>query len=162
MEENNIIIPEEAPLSQTELAQTVGVLIEQMMSPILQGMVTMIQQNTKAMEAIAEQQAAQSRKMDELERQLRFAVPVSSTQVRYINSAIRERARELLDKFDVRGKEDIARLGRIIRKSVLSRYGCGSVSEIPKCEYMSAIKAAETWMDTFQVRDVVRGAGEHA
>lgn len=145
-----------------EIASTIGTIIDQMMTPILRGMMTMIQQNTKAMQAIAEQQAAQSRKMDELEKEIRWAVPVTPTQTKYINDAIRQRSRELLDQFKVNDAQAVAKLARIIRKAVMSRYGVNSVREIPKCEYPVAIKAAQSWADVFQIRTVANESRKEA
>ena len=62
----------------------------------------------------------------------------------------------------IEDKKAITKLGGLIRKSVLSRYGISSVREIPKHEYSVALSQIEIWSDVLAVRDVVRDARERA
>ena len=45
-----------------------------------------------------------------------------------------------------------------IRKAVLTRYGIGSLAELPKCEYTVAMSQIQMWNEMLRVRDCVREA----
>ena len=76
----------------------------------------------------------------------------------YLNDAIRQRARLLLDKKGIEDKKAITKLGNMIRKSVLSRHGIGNIREIPKHEYSVDMSYIGTWNDVLAVHDVVKDA----
>ena len=79
---------------------------------------------------------------------------VTSKQVYYLNDAIRMRARELLDKSSVSDNKAITKLGNLIRKSVLARYGVSSLRDVPKHEYNVALSQIGMWNDILSVRTV--------
>lgn len=96
-------------------------------------------------------------RMAAIEKQIRLNTLVTPTQVRFLNSAIRARARELLLK---RGAEDCGKAGLYlsnrIRKAVMMRYGVSALYEIPKHEYPVALSQINTWNDALCVRDVLK------
>jgi len=83
---------------------------------------------------------------------------VTDRQARYLADGARDKARELLDKKGVQDKKAITKLSGMIKKSVLARYGVGSLREIPRCEYTVAMSQIETWMNALTVLDIVREA----
>ena len=54
----------------------------------------------------------------------------------------------------------IKQLGNRIRKAVLTRYGVGSVREIPKYEYSVVLGQIGMWNDVIALRDIVRAQRE--
>lgn len=137
-------------------------IITELMRPVMQTIGKMLENNTAALEQLSSAQSIQNDRLEALERQIRLQTPVTSKQVTYLNDAIRQRARALLDKKGIEDKKAITKLGGLIRKSVLSRYGISSVREIPKHEYSVAISQIEIWSDVLAVRDVVRDARKRA
>lgn len=137
-------------------------IITELMRPVMQTIGKMLENNTAALEQLSSAQSIQNDRLEALERQIRLQTPVTSKQVTYLNDAIRQRARALLDKKGIEDKKAITKLGGLIRKSVLSRYGISSVREIPKHEYSVALSQIEIWSDVLAVRDVVRDARERA
>ena len=142
--------------------EMIGQIITELMRPVMQTIGKMLENNTAALEQLSAAQSVQNDRLEALERQIRLQTPVTSKQVTYLNDAIRQRARVLLDKKGIEDKKAITKLGGLIRKSVLSRYGISSVREIPKHEYSVALSQIEIWSDVLAVRDVVRDARERA
>lgn len=139
-----------------------GAVIAEMMSPVMQTIVKMLEHNTEAMDRLSATQTIQNDRMEALERQIRLQTPVTSKQVSYLNDAIRARARELLDKRGIEDGKATTKLGNAIRKAVLARYGIASLREIPKHEYGVAMSLIGMWSDSLTVRDVVKEARERA
>lgn len=137
-------------------------VIKELMRPVVEAMGKMLENNTAALEQLSSAQSIQNDRLEALERQIRLQTPVTSKQVTYLNDTIRQRARALLDKKGIEDKKAITKLGGLIRKSVLSRYGISSVREIPKHEYSVALSQIEIWSDVLAVRDVVKDARERA
>lgn len=142
-----------------ESGAALGAMIREIMSPVLEAMAKFMQQSTEALERLGAEQKAQSDRMEALERQIRLNTPVTPTQVRYFNDAIRRRARELLMKpgFDEDGKA-VKALSASIRKSVITRYGAAALHEIPRHEYSVVMQQIATWNDMLFVRDVIKEA----
>ena len=142
--------------------EMIGQIITELMRPVMQTIGKMLENNTAALEQLSSAQSIQNDRLEALERQIRLQTPVTSKQVTYLNDAIRQRARALLNKKGIEDKKAITKLGGLIRKSVLSRYGISSVREIPKYEYSVALSQIEIWSDVLAVRDVIRDARERA
>lgn len=153
MDENNslaILTPEQA--------QMTAVVIQQIMGPVMTEMSKLLRNNTEALNQLAAAQQIQADRLEAMERQIRLNTLVTPQQVKYINDGIRARARELLFKREVEDEKAVRRLGNMIRKSILSRYGIGAVHEIPKHEYSVTMNHIDTWNDMLCVRDVVKEA----
>ena len=142
-----------------ETVQIVSVVVRDMMAPIMESIGKMLEHNTQAMEQIAAAQQITSDRIASLEKRVRLQTPMSKSQENCINSAIRTRARELLDP---RGfsddKKAVTKLCGIIRKSVLARYGVGSLREAPAYDYETAMKQVAMWNDRLAIRDVEKEA----
>lgn len=138
--------------------KAVAQVIDQLMRPLLESIGTMLKNNTEAMEQIAMNQDVIRNRMDAIEKHQRLQTPVTDRQARYLADAAREKARELLDKRQVSEKKAITKLSGLIKKSVLARYGVGSLREIPRCEYSVAMSQIETWNNALNILDVVREA----
>lgn len=142
-----------------ETVQIVSVVVRDMMAPIMQSIGKMLEHNTQAMEQIAAAQQITSDRIASLEKRVRLQTPLSKSQENCINTAIRARARELLDP---RGYSDdkkaVTKLCGIIRKSVLARYGVGSLREAPAYDYETAMKQVAMWNDIISVRDIAKEA----
>ena len=140
-----------------------GQMLTTMMQPILNAMGTMIKNNTEAIDRMAAGMTMMSDRMEALEKQVRLNTPIDSRQERYLQSAMKDRARELLDKRGLADdKKAVKKLTAAIRKSVLARYGIGTVREIPKHEYNVAMGQISSWMDMLLIRDIAKEAREHA
>lgn len=148
------------PALTQEQAQMIPAIIQQMMGPLVETMVTMLRNNTDALNQLAATQQIQADRLEALEKQIRLNTLVTPQQVKYINDAIRARARELLDKRGVDDKKAVTKLGNAARKSLLSRYGVGALNNIPKHEYSVAMSHIATWNDMLTVRDIVKEARE--
>lgn len=144
-----------------ETVDIVSVVVRDMMAPIMQSIGKMLEHNTQAMEQIAAAQQITSDRIASLEKRVRLQTPMSKSQENCINGAIRSRARSLLDN---RGfaddKKAVTKLCGIIRKSVLARYGVGSLREAPAYDYETAMKQVGMWNDMLAIKDVVREARE--
>lgn len=146
------------PLSP-DTVEIVSVVVRDMMAPVMQNIAKMLEHNTQAMEQIAAAQQMTSDRIASLEKRVRLQTPLSKSQENYINGAIRARARELLDGHGFADdKKAVTKLGGIIRKAVLARYGVGSLREAPAYDYDTAMNQVKMWRDVFCIRDVEKEA----
>lgn len=145
-----------------EQARALPVLIQQMMGPIVETMSKLLEHNAESLERLAGAQKVQNDRLEALERQIRLNTPVTPQQVRYMNDAIRARARELLFKREVEDARSIKKLGNFIRKDVLARYGIGALHEIPKHEYTVTMMQIGMWSDALRILDCVKEARARA
>lgn len=138
-------------------------VIQQLMSPIMQTMSKLLEQNTSAMSQLAAAQQVQNDRLEALERQIRLNTPVTRQQAQYLKAAVKEHVLELLDKSSVVGDvKAINKLSRIVKKDVLSFYGITAIEEIPKHEYSVAMSNIQTWNNLRVIREVVKEARERA
>ncbi len=142
--------------------EALGGIIAEMMRPVMQTIGKMLENNTAALEQLSASQSVQNDRLEALEKQIRLQTPVSAKQASYLNDAIRRRGRELLDKRGIEDAKAVTKLGGRIRKAVLSRYGIGSLREIPRHEYPVAMQQIEIWNDALAVRDAVKEARSRA
>ena len=141
--------------------RTVSAAITEIMRPVIQSMGKLLQQNAEALERLAASQAVQNNRLEALEKQIRLQTPVTAKQAQYMNDAIRTKARELLDKRELSGdKWAVTKLGNVIRKDVLARYGVAGLREIPRHEYQVAMNLIGMWSNALVIRDVAREARE--
>lgn len=145
-----------------EQARALPALIQQMMGPIVETMSKLLEHNAESLERLAGAQKVQNDRLEALERQIRLNTPVTPQQVRYMNDAIRARARELLFKREVEDARSIKKLGNSIRKDVLARYGIGALHEIPKHEYTVTMMQIGMWSDALRILDCVKEARARA
>lgn len=129
-----------------------GEIIQAMMGPVLEGL-------ARALEQVAAQQQVQSDRMEALERQIRLQTPVTAKQAGFLNAAARDRAAALLEKKDVSDPAALKKLAGIIRKSVMKRYGIGSMRDVPGYEYRVAMDMIEMWAEPLTVIRIAREAG---
>ncbi len=145
-----------------EQMQVIPAIIQQMMGPIVETMSKLLEHNAEALDQLAGAQRVQNDRLEALEKQIRLNTLVTPQQVRYMNDAIRARARELLYKREIEDAGAVKKLGNAIRKSVLARYGISALHEIPKHEYSVAMNQIGMWSDALQVLDVVKEARKRA
>lgn len=154
----DIVKRDDAPLAP-DTVEIISLVVRDMMTPVMESITKMLANNTQAMEQIAAAQQITSERIASLEKRVRLQTPLSKSQENCINAAIRARARELLDP---RGfsedKKAVTKLCGIIRKSVLARYGVGSLREAPAYDYETAMKQVAIWSDRLAIRDVEREA----
>lgn len=144
-------------------SEAMAAMVQQIVGPLIESIGTLLRHNTEAMEQIAAAQQLTSQRISELERHVRLQTPLSKSQENCINAAIRARARELLDsKGYSDDKKAITKLSGIIRKSVLARYGAGSLREAPAYDYETAMKHVSIWKDMIAIRDVEKEARKRA
>ena len=144
------------PALTQEQAQMIPILIQQMMGPLVEAMGKMLENNTHALNQLAATQQIQADRLEALEKQIRLNTPVTPQQVRFINDAIRSRARELLDKRGVDDKKAVTRLSAAVRKGLLARYGIAALHDIPRHEYSVALHLVSMWNDMLTVRDIAK------
>lgn len=133
---------------------SLGQIVAEIISPVMKTIGKLLENNTAALEQLSSAQSVQNDRLEALEKQIRLQTLVTSKQVYYLNDAIRMRARELLDKRSVSDKKAITKLGNLIRKSVLARYGASSLRDVPKHEYNVALSQIGMWNDILSVRTV--------
>lgn len=133
---------------------SLGQIVAEIISPVMKTIGKLLENNTAALEQLSSAQSVQNDRLEALEKQIRLQTLVTSKQVYYLNDAIRMRARELLDKRSVDDKKAITKLGNLIRKSVLARYGVSSLRDVPKHEYNVALSQIGMWNDILSVRTV--------
>ena len=133
---------------------SLGQIVAEIISPVMKTIGKLLENNTAALEQLSSAQSVQNDRLGALEKQIRLQTLVTSKQVYYLNDAIRMRARELLDKRSVSDKKAITKLGNLIRKSVLARYGVSSLRDVPKHEYNVALSQISMWNDILSVRTV--------
>lgn len=153
IERNESMIPQD-----DDSGAALGNMIREILSPTLEVMMRFMQNNTEALERIASTQKIQAERMAELEKQIRLNTPVSKQQEKYLNDAMRTKARELLFKRGIEDDKAARKLAAAIKKSVLARYGITTMREIPKHEYSVAMSQINLWNDAMCVRDAVKEA----
>lgn len=122
----------------------VSAVVREMMLPVLTGMAEMIRHTNEALQAIALQQEAQTRRMDELEKQMSWSITVTDKQARYINRAIRETGKGISQQMGM-GEKGAKAIQGEIRKALCLRYGVGKAAEIPRIEYQTAMRLIDEW-----------------
>lgn len=135
-------------------------MLNQLMRPLLENIGKLLQNNTEAMEQIATSQDVIRNRLDALEKQQRLMTPVTDRQAKYLTDAARERARDLLCKKGTDDRKAVAKLAGMIRKSVMARYGIGSLREVARCEYSVAMQQIEMWNNVMTVSGIVKEARE--
>ncbi len=122
-----------------------------------------VQQFGAILEKISADNHMMSQRITDLEKQVRLQKPLSRSQENYVNGAIRKRAKELLEEKGCReDRRAVTKLGGLIRKSILARYGVGSLREAPAYDYETALEEAETWMNYVELKKIVKEARERA
>jgi len=151
------------PTLPPETVEVISLVVRDMMAPVMDSIGKMLANNTQAMEQIAAAQQSTSERIASLEKRVRLQTPLSKSQENCINTAIRARARELLDpRGFAEDKKAVTKLCGIIRKSVLARYGVGSLREAPAYDYETALKQVGMWNDRLSIRDVEKEARQRA
>lgn len=146
-----------------QVVEVVSVVVRDIMAPLMESIGQMLKHNTEAMENIAAAQQLTSQRIADLEKRVRLQTPLSRTQEKYINDAIRARARELLDaKGFSDDKKAVTKLGGAIRRSVLTRWGVASLREAPAYDYETALKQIAMWNDLMTIRDTLKEARNRA
>lgn len=148
-----------APVMTDEQMRFVSVMMQQMLAPVMENMGKILERNNQAMERIAATQQMMTARISDLEKQVRLKTPLSRAQENYVNNAVRARARELLES---RGYDDdkkaVTKLGGMIRKSILERYGVTSLREAPAYDYETALDQVKFWNNPSLVREVAKEA----
>lgn len=140
-------------------ADSVGKMVQAMIAPVFEQFGTILERTNQAIERIAAANTMMNARITELEKQVRLQKPVSKSQEKYINDAIRKRAKELLDgKGFAEDRKAIAKLSAAIRKSVLARYGVSSLREAPAYDYETALEQAARWNDLVVLKEITKEA----
>ena len=133
--------------------------VQTMIAPVFEQFGAILERTNQAIERIAAANSMMNARITDLEKQVRLQKPVSRSQEKYINDAIRKRARELLDgKGFAEDKKAVTKLGGAIRKSILFRYGVSSLREAPAYDYETALEQVAMWNDLMILKDVTKEA----
>lgn len=135
--------------------QTLAVVVEQLMRPVMENMAGLIRQMSEAVEHIAMVQDVMRNRLEALERESRLNTPCTPTQARYLANAARGKAAEILGRKEINDRKAVTKLAGMIRKSVLERYGKPNLQEIPRCEYGVAMSQIESWNKATDVAKIV-------
>ena len=138
--------------------QVVASVVEQIMRPMLESMGSLMKRMSEAVEHIATSQDVMRNRLEALERESRLNTPCTPTQAKYLASAARDKAREILSRKEIDDKKAIKDLSALIRKSVLQRYGKPNLQELPRCEYSVAMSQIESWNKAGEVAKIVSEA----
>lgn len=156
--QENSLIPKE-----DDTGEALGAMLKTILNPLISSMAQLLKNNTEAIQNIAEQQRIQSERMERLEEALKWNTLVTPAQVRFINGAIKNRAREVLSKKNL--QDDPAAIKTVaaaIRKAVLSRYGVPAMHDIPKHEYPVVMQQISQWTDLLILLDAAKKARNRA
>ncbi|MBQ8507191.1 MAG: hypothetical protein IJ466_07180 [Clostridia bacterium] len=151
-------LPSYPPALHAEQTALIAEMIREMLAPVVSSIAKALDNNTQAMEQLAAAQLIQNDRLEALEKQVRLNTPISPQQVRYLNNAIREKARRLLYERKIEDGKATTKLAGCIRKGLLAQYGMAAIQEIPRHEYKVALGWIETWMNALSVLDVVKEA----
>ena len=158
--ELNPIIRENIPAKMPQGEQTaiIAEVIQQMLAPVFSSIAKALDNNTQAMEQLASAQMIQNDRLEALEKQVRLNTPITPQQKRYLNDAIKNRARGLLHDRHIDDSKATTKLAAIIRKGMLAQFGVASMQEIPRHEYTVAYGWIEMWMNALSVLDIAKEA----
>lgn len=145
-----------ATIQREELSQ----VVRDLLTPIMETIGQLLRDNTEAMQQIAAAQQMASARISDLEARMRLQTPLSKAQEKYVQDAIRKRAREILETKCAPDRKAVTKLSGAIRKSVLTRLGVATLRECPAYDYQTVLNQVEKWMDFPQVREIVREAKE--
>lgn len=125
-----------------ELAMMTAQATTQGMMQLLAPMLTGMQQMTQMMAQTVQQMCAMQESMASMHKVIEHSMPLTGTQARMLNAAIKERAAGIRDKYAL---DDQARLEctREIRKKLCRRWAVSSIKEIPRSEYDLAMETVE-------------------
>ena len=154
---------ESAPVMNEEQMRIVSAMMQQMLAPVMENMGKILERNNQAMERIAATQQMMSTRISDLEKQVRLKTPLSRAQESYVNTAIRARAKALLESRGFDGdRKAVTKLGGMIRKSLLERYGVTSLREAPAYDYETALEQVKFWNNPSAIREVAKEAQARA
>lgn len=150
---------ESSAMLSPEQTQMISIVVRDVMAPLMESIGQMLRHNTEAMEQIAAAQQLTSERMAELEKRVRLQTPLSKTQEKYVNDCVKQRARALLDPKGAAGdRKAVSKLGGLIRRAILTRYGVSALRECPAYDYNTILNMIGMWNDFIAVRDVAKEA----
>ena len=89
-----------------------------------------------------------------LESEVHRLVKVTNAQATEINAAIRQRAAEVCKLHRAEGCEKA--VAAAIRKSLKATCGTGTVRDLPRCDYSTALRLVQLW-DDYAVMQAIKG-----
>lgn len=159
MPDNEMIVKNTENALTPDSMAAIAAAVQEIMKPVMAGLIEIMGKNTEAVQYLAAQQKIQSDRMEALEKQIRLNTLVTQAQTRHINNAVRDRARKLLEKYNLENDQKCVKaLCGHIRKAVLMRYGISSLHDLPQCEYSVVMQQVDIWNDLLIIRDVKRSA----
>ena len=93
-------------------------------------------------------------RMKALESEVHRLVKVTNAQATEINAAIRQRAAEVCKLHRAEGCEKA--VAAAIRKSLKATCGTGTVRDLPRCDYSTALRLVQLW-DDYAVMQAIKG-----
>lgn len=129
--------------SQIAVQQAVETAMAQYMAP----MVATYNAMTEAMGQMAQSMRAMQESMDAMRKDAMWRTPLSGTQKRHLNAAIREKAEQTATRRRL-PPDSVKEATADIRKKLCRRWGVRSIGEIPACEYAAAMDTVGYWDDT--------------
>jgi len=149
-----------APLSGEPKNAEIAQVVRDLLTPIMETIGQLLRDNTEAMQQIAAAQQLASARISDLEKRMRLQTPMSKTQEKYVQDAIRRRAKEILEAKCTPDKKAVTKLSGAIRKSILTRHGVATLRECPAYDYETTLAQVSKWNDFPVVREIAREARE--
>jgi len=100
-----------------------------------------------------------SRKISELERQLRIDMPLSRTMELNVLAAIRTKAKALAGEYAPDDPKAFMAIGREIRAKLYQHYGVRDIRSMPRCDYEIILERVGATRWTTRMTDLVRPRG---
>lgn len=145
-------------VSQQQARLALANVAAEMVRPLMEAVSRLLDGNADALRQISASIEAQNERMAALERVVKRRMPVTTTQVRYMNEAIRNRTHALLDGKDGIDGKAYTILARCIRRDVMVRCGIANLREMPEHEYGISMDQIRMWSDALVIRGVIREA----
>lgn len=103
--------------------------------------------------AMANMVKTTNERIGSLEQQVRLLTKVTPAQARAIHEAVRSRAAELCQEWQIAGKEKAA--ANAIRRAVRLSTGVSSMKDLPRCDYPVVIRQIQLW-DDYKVMKAIK------
>lgn len=120
------------------------------------GLTQVLQAITEQNRVLMEQQEQQARMLTELQRQVSFSIPLTSTQEKMLKGSITAKAETLLSKHGSPAKKTVNKLASIIRKDTKTYFSVKNLRDISKADYPVAVEYVRKWLDVRKVMECMK------
>ena len=115
---------------------------------------TQVGQMLDLLRAMAAELAAQRAETEELKKELRLMVPISTAQEKLIKEAMSLRAETLCRMYGIQGKPKVV---SAIRKGLRTMSGANALRDMPRCDFEVYLEAVQMWEDYKTLKKIKEG-----